>query len=90
MLLLSSPKEETRLADNNCNCARPVTPPYSAAPEYRDQRLEQYSLLSEFKATETQTSGPVFYNDIPYRKMMFLQWQEFPLSTVSQRATFEA
>lgn len=46
--------------DNKCNCARPVTPPCSAAPVYRDQRRERYSLLSEFKATETQTSGQCF------------------------------
>lgn len=67
----------------------PVTPPSSAAPVYRDQRMEHYSFLSEFKATETQTSGLVFYKDMPCRRMMFFQWQNFPLPTVSQRASFE-
>lgn len=74
----------------NVTLPGPVTPPYSAALVYRDQRTEHHSLLSEFKATETQTSGPGFYKDIPYGKMMFFQWQNFSLSTVSQRASFEA
>lgn len=67
----------------------PVIPPSSAAPVYRDQRRECYSLLSELKATESQTSGLGFYKDMPFRRVMFFQWQNFPLPTVSQRACSE-